>query len=99
MENEDAILEEEDYQIKMQKYISNANIHPLRILNAATWWEEIMKPGIKKITTDLYRQRAQLKKATRSYYEKCLAELLAKIPDGPGYLDQYQELQLQIRGW
>lgn len=94
-----AILEEEDFLIKMRKYISNANGHPLRILNAATWWEEIMKPGIRKITIDHCRQRAQFKKATRLFYEKCLEEVLAEIPDGPGHLEQYQELQLQIRQW
>jgi exonuclease III len=92
-----SIFEEEEYQRRVQVYFSHANIHPLRALCVVDWWERIVKPGIKKITIDYCRQRSQMQKSTRLFYQQCLLELLDRLTDGPEYLTQYQELQLQLR--
>jgi len=81
-----SILEDEEYKFGIQQFVSNAVKVPLRTLNVSQWWDLIFKPGVKDVTIDYCRRRAQLTKDTKMFYESCLRELVAeegRLQTGP----------------
>lgn len=71
----------EDYQVRINKFLLNAENHPLKNADICLWWDDILKPGIKKISVDYCRQRAQLRKSTCLLYENCLTDLSNTLGD------------------
>ncbi len=94
-----AILEEEDYSVRIHTFINEARKHQLHSSDIRKWWDEIFKTGIKKLTIDYCRQRSQLLRATRSFYQQCLTDITATAPENEEYMADYRELKDCSRTW
>lgn len=94
-----SVFQDEEYQQKVKFFVENARKHYLRQHCAAQWWEEIFKPGIKKISVDYCRQKCQWIKSTQKFFQQCLTELLKNSSGNPTYLEEYREIQQHSRQW
>lgn len=91
-----SVIGEEEYDSRVSTFIENARNHSLRDQNIRRWWDEIFKPGIKKISVDYCRQRTQLLKSTRAFFQQCLSEMATTNPDN---IQEFRNLQIDSRSW
>ena len=94
-----SFLDEEEYRLTVLKFISNAEKLKLRSADIKRWWEEIFKPGIKKISLDYGRKRAALIRATRSFYQNCLLELSSSLQRDASFWDDFVDLKQKAKRW
>jgi len=71
---------------------------PLWTADVSQWWDLIFKPGVKDVTIDYCRRRAQLAKDTRRFYESCLRDLVAE-EDPVSNWTTFQELKSSAKQW
>ncbi|KZR98346.1 Uncharacterized protein APZ42_006281, partial [Daphnia magna] len=56
-------------------FIQESANHPLKESNVENWWENVLKPGIKRISVDYSRQRARLIRETKFFYQSCIQKI------------------------
>lgn len=94
-----SILPEEAYVEKITKFLSHATAHPLRASDLLLWWETIFKPGIRRVTQDYCRRRAELIRSTRAFYSACLGELALEVGEREGTWAEFQSLREKAAQW
>lgn len=63
------------------------------------WWETIFKAGIKKITQDYCRKRANRIRDTKLFFQICLKDLAPLIGNSEERWHEFQGIQLEARIW
>ena len=91
-----SVLSEERYNVLINNFIAKAATHSSRNQDIGHWWEQVFKPGIKKITIKYCSQRTREKRNMRAFLQECLLEIL-----GEETLDwaRYQELRRELKDW
>ena len=90
------VLSEESYQNEIAYFINSSARHPLREGNVASWWEDILKPGIIRISKRYCGRRARMIRDTRAYYQACIQHVIqADVLDWAAF----KELRSTLKSW
>ena len=91
-----AVLDEDGYVDLVKVFIEEMSTHPSRSSNVDHWWENIFKPGIKRISINYCRKRA----CEQRFKRKLLQQQLEEIMSSPNFnLSRYQELKREFLAW
>ena len=94
-----SFLSEEEFVALIEKFVDNAVKLPLHSSDVRRWWEEIFKPGVKKISMDYGRKRAALIRDTRSFYQSCLLDLSSCLQKDASFWEEFSALKQQAKRW
>lgn len=94
-----SIMNEEAYAKAVEKFITNAKQLRLFRENVIEWWDKIFKNGIKKITQDFCKKRAQRIRETKLFYQNCLKDLAPLVGNDEKQWREFQALREEARRW
>ena len=94
-----AILEEEEYQTKIRNFLTAARKHQLHVNDMVSWWEKIVKPGIKKISIDYSVKRTEIIRQTTAFYQQCLQDVISGQSFSEDEWTEYRNLQKSSKRW
>ena len=94
-----AVLEEREYLETVSWFITSARRHPLWAKDRTTWWEDIFKQGLKKITIDYCRVRKEWKSATSRFFRTCLDEGAECARQSVGAHKLFRSIQRSVENW
>ena len=91
-----SVLSEEVFQNRIKSFIDRSIHHPLRETDCAIWWEKIFKPGVKRVAISYCKDRANLIRNTKLFYQTCIQEIVNTEP-----LDwiAFKELRSSSKSW
>lgn len=88
-----AVLSENEYVEKINCFLKSARRHPLYRTDVCLWWDNIIKPGIKRVSIHYCRQRTRWMRATNAFYESCLADLAGSPNNDSSNREVYDAIQ------
>lgn len=94
-----SVLEEEAYARTVEKFVTNAIQLTKFNEDVIEWWENIFKKGIRKITQDYCRKRAQRVRDTKLFFQNCLKELAPLVGESEDRWNEFQALREEARRW
>ena len=91
-----AVLSEEEFKSRIQSFIEGSINHPLRETDCVNWWDKIFKPGVKRVALSYCKERANLIRNTKLFYQACIQEIVNTEP-----LDwiAFKELRSSSKSW
>ena len=94
METQYRNLVRRSYQREIVNFINNSAKHPLREIDIAKWWEDILKPGITRTSKRYCGRRARLIRDTRAYYQAYIQHVIqADVLDWAAFRDLRETLK------
>jgi len=91
-----SILEEEEYVELVHGFIEEMSQHPSRIENVDHWWENIFKPGLKRLSINYCKKRICDQRVKR----KLLQHQLKETVNSPNFNHaRYMELKREFLAW
>ncbi len=91
-----AVLSEDEFKIRITSFIESSLNHPLRENDCVKWWENIFKPGVKRVAISYCKERANLIRNTKLFYQTCILDIVNTEP-----LDwiAFKELRSYSKSW
>jgi exonuclease III len=75
-----AVLSEDEFKIRITSFIESSLNHPLRENDCVKWWENIFKPGVKRVAISYCKERANLIRNTKLFYQTCILDIVNTEP-------------------
>lgn len=94
-----SVLQEDAYARTIEKFVDNAILLPVFKEDVIEWWDNIFKKGIRKITQDYCRKRAQRIRDSKLFFQDCLKELSPLVGDSEENWKEFQTLREEARRW
>jgi hypothetical protein len=91
-----SILEEEEYVELVHGFIEEMSQHLSRIENVDTWWENIFKPGLKRLSINYCKKRICDQRVKRKLLQHQLKETVNSANFNHA---RYMELKRELLAW
>lgn len=94
-----SILNDECFQAYFYEFWSRINLHALRSSDVTSWWENVFKPGLKKLAIRFCKYKAAERRERREALNKRLTEAINKTSRGEEGFDDFLKVKMEIMDW